>query len=119
MLHLFLTECFSIKTKNINFFLKKKFPFYKQLGSTDCGPTCLRIISKYYGKLISLEEIRELVGTTRVGSTLYKLSEAAEEIGFKSLCVKINYNQLKEATVPCIIHWNKITMLLFIKLKMM
>ncbi|MDR2206062.1 MAG: hypothetical protein LBE36_07895 [Flavobacteriaceae bacterium] len=29
-----------------------KFPFYKQPDHKDCGPTCLRIIAKYYGKSI-------------------------------------------------------------------
>ena len=27
-----------------------KFPFYKQLDGMDCGPSCLRMIAKYYGK---------------------------------------------------------------------
>ncbi|ETN96136.1 peptidase domain-containing ABC transporter [Zhouia amylolytica] len=87
--------------------MTKSFPYYKQPDSKDCGPTCLRIIAKHYGKLISLQEVRELSETTRVGSNLLKLSEAAEAIGFKSLGVKIEYNKLKEAPLPLIIHWNK------------
>ncbi|MEA1850739.1 cysteine peptidase family C39 domain-containing protein, partial [Chryseobacterium sp. MHB01] len=35
----------------------KSFPFYLQPDSKDCGPTCLRIVSKYYGKTISLQQI--------------------------------------------------------------
>jgi len=58
--------------------LKTSFPHYKQSDSKDCGPTCLRIIAKHYGKLISLKEIREISETTRAGSSLLKLSEAAE-----------------------------------------
>lgn len=83
------------------------FPFYKQPDAKDCGPTCLRIIAKHYGKLISLAEIRELSETTREGSNLMKLSDAAEAIGFKSLGAKIDYHQLLEAPLPCIAHWNK------------
>ncbi|HAS57907.1 MULTISPECIES: cysteine peptidase family C39 domain-containing protein [Algoriphagus] len=30
-------------------------PHYKQPDSKDCGPTCLRIIAKHHGKLISLK----------------------------------------------------------------
>ncbi|MCE5345659.1 MAG: hypothetical protein LLG13_05115 [Bacteroidales bacterium] len=26
------------------------FPFYKQLDSMDCGPSCLRMVAKFYGK---------------------------------------------------------------------
>ena len=87
--------------------MKRPFPNYKQPDSKDCGPTCLRIIAKHYGKLISLQEIREISETTREGSNLLKLSDAAEAIGFKSLGVKIDYDQLKEVPLPCIVHWNK------------
>ncbi|MCX2678491.1 peptidase domain-containing ABC transporter [Galbibacter sp. EGI 63066] len=87
--------------------MRVSFPFYKQPDSKDCGPTCLRIIAKYYGKLISLQEIRELSETTRVGSNLLKLSDAAEAMGFKSLGVKLDFNKLKEAPLPLIVHWNK------------
>jgi len=85
-----------------------QFPNYKQPDGKDCGPTCIRIISKYYGKNISLQEIRKLSETTREGSSLLGLSDAAESIGFKTLGVKINFQLLKkEVPLPCIIHWNK------------
>tara|TARA_B100000949_G_scaffold182903_1_gene164327 strand:+ start:10910 stop:13039 length:2130 start_codon:yes stop_codon:yes gene_type:complete len=64
-------------------------------------------VAKHYGKLISLQEIRELSETTREGSNLLKLSDAAEAIGFRSLGVKIDYHQLKDSPLPCIVHWNK------------
>lgn len=28
----------------------KSFPFYKQHDAMDCGPTCLRMVAKYYGR---------------------------------------------------------------------
>ena len=45
--------------------------------------------------------------TTREGSSLLGLSEAIESIGFRSLGVKLSYNKLLEAPLPCIVHWNK------------
>ncbi|PIB38978.1 peptidase domain-containing ABC transporter [Maribacter sp. 4G9] len=97
--------------------MKKTFPFYRQPDSKDCGPTCLRIISKYYGKLISLREIRNLSETTRAGSNLLKISDAAEAIGFKSLGLKMNYVKLKEAPLPLIVHWNKAHFVVVYKIK--
>lgn len=97
--------------------MKKEFPFYRQPDSKDCGPTCLRIISKYYGKLISLQEIREMTETTREGSNLLKLSDAAESIGFKSLGAKINLKKLKEAPLPLIVHWNNNHFVVVYKIK--
>lgn len=86
----------------------KSFPFYKQPDSKDCGPTCLRIIAKYYKKSIPLQQIRTLSETTREGSGLFGLSNAAENLGFRTLGVKIDFNTLfAEAPLPCIVHWNK------------
>lgn len=86
----------------------KKFPFYKQPDAKDCGPTCLRIIAKHYNKSIPLQQIRTLSETTREGSGLLGLSNAAENLGFRTLGVKIDFDTLvSEAPLPCIVHWNK------------
>lgn len=84
-----------------------RFPFYKQADSKDCGPTCIKIIAKYYKKSISLQELRKLSETTREGSSLLGISEASEKIGFHSLGIKITLKRLLEAPLPCILHWNK------------
>ncbi|MDB4293642.1 peptidase domain-containing ABC transporter [Maribacter sp.] len=97
--------------------MRKEFPFYKQPDEKDCGPTCLRIVAKHYGKLISLKEIRALSETTREGSNLLKLSEASEAIGFKSLALKTNYEKLKQAPLPLIAHWNKSHFVVIYKIK--
>lgn len=86
----------------------KKFPFYKQPDYKDCGPTCLRIVSKFYGKVIPLQQIRTLSETTRAGSSFMGLSNAAEKIGYSTLGIKIDFDTLKEdVPLPCIVHWNK------------
>lgn len=84
------------------------FPFYKQPDEMDCGPTCLRMISRYYGRSITLQEIRELAGTNREGSSMLGLSDAAEKLGFRTLCVKVSFEKmLEDAPLPCIAHWNQ------------
>jgi ATP-binding cassette, subfamily B, bacterial len=85
----------------------KKFPNYIQADSKDCGPTCLKIIAKYFGKTINIQELRNFSETTREGSNLLFLSDAAEKIGFRTLGVKLNLERLEEAPLPCILHWNK------------
>lgn len=85
----------------------KKFPNYIQADSKDCGPTCLKIVAKHYGKTINIQQLRDFSETTREGSNLLFLSEAAEKIGFRTLGVKINLESLQEAPFPCILHWNK------------
>ena len=85
----------------------KKPLHYKQSDAKDCGPTCLKIVAKHFGKTIAIQELRKLTETTRAGSSLLGLSEAAEKLGFRSLGVKISLEKLLEAPLPCILHWNK------------
>jgi len=90
-----------------HFLYLKKFPNYKQTEAKDCGPTCIKIIAKHYGKIINTQQLRTLSETTREGSSLLGLSEAVEKMGFRSLGVKLTFTKLLEASLPCIVHWNK------------
>ena len=85
----------------------KHFPHYIQHDAMDCGPTCLRMVAAYYGKRYSLEGLREKSFITREGVSMLGISEAAEKIGFRSICVQVGYEKLQEAPLPCIIHWNQ------------
>lgn len=78
------------------------FPHYTQHDVMDCGPTCLRMVSAFYGKRYSLE------GSfiTREGVSMLGISEAAEKLGLRSICVQVSYDMLEEAPMPCIVHWN-------------
>jgi ATP-binding cassette subfamily B protein len=84
------------------------FPHLRQPDAMDCGPTCLRIISKHYGRAYSLPFLRQMSYTTREGSSLSQLGAAAEAIGFRSLGAKISFEQMQnEAPLPCIALWNQ------------
>ena len=48
----------------------KRFPHYHQHDAMDCGPTCLRMIAKYYGKHYSLQTLRESSFITREGVSM-------------------------------------------------
>jgi len=88
--------------------MQKKFPTYTQLDSIDCGPTCLKIIAKYYGKNYPLHELRDYCHINREGTSLLGISDAAEKIGFRTMGVKASFEQLcNDVVFPCIIHWNQ------------
>ena len=46
------------------------FPHYLQLDAMDCGPSCLRMIAKYYGKSYSLQTLRARSFITREGVSM-------------------------------------------------
>ncbi|WP_160717340.1 peptidase domain-containing ABC transporter [Chitinophaga solisilvae] len=84
------------------------FPFYKQMDAMDCGPTCLRMVARHYGRSYSLEYLRQQANITREGVSLLGISEAAEKIGFRTNAVRISFEQLDEnVELPCILHWNQ------------
>jgi len=84
-----------------------KFTHYSQHDAMDCGPTCLRMVAAYYGRIYSLENLREKSLITREGTSMLGISEAAENIGFRTTGVKVSFEGLKTAPLPCIVHWNQ------------
>ena len=84
------------------------FPFTKQYDAMDCGPACLRMVAKHYGKAYSLQRLREMSHITREGVSLLGISDAAESLGFRTMGVKIPFEKLaNEVPLPCIVHWKQ------------
>ena len=83
-----------------------RFPNYRQLDSRDCGPACLQIICKHYGKYIELERIRQLMNTGREGSSVYDFINAASHLEIKCSPYSLSYWKFRhEVTLPCVVLW--------------
>ncbi|HEY4326115.1 MAG TPA: peptidase domain-containing ABC transporter [Mucilaginibacter sp.] len=93
------------------------FKFYKQFDGMDCGPTCLRMIAKYYGRNHKQQTLNKMCDINREGVSLLGISNAAEKIGFRTLGVKLNTGQIKEAELPCILHWRQSHFVVLYKIK--
>lgn len=86
----------------------KNFPHEFQMDAKDCGPACLKIIAKHYGKYYSLQYLRDKCGITRAGVSFLDISYAAKQIGLRTISVKATLNDLISTVVlPCIIYWNQ------------
>jgi ATP-binding cassette, subfamily B, bacterial len=86
----------------------KNFPFYKQQDVMDCGPTCLRMIAKHYGRNVPIDTLRRRSGINKLGVSLYGISEGATTLGLSTLGVKVTLDQLaSEAPMPCVVHWQQ------------
>lgn len=85
----------------------KLFPVERQLDVMDCGPACLKMISKYYGKFYSLQYLRDKCGITKEGVSFLDISHAAESIGLRTISLKSNIDDLLlKVPMPIIIHWD-------------
>ena len=95
------------------------FKFIPQHDKMDCGPSCLAMVSNYFGKNYSLQFFRENSFITREGVSLLGISEAANKVGLKTISTKLVITELidKIDNLPCIIHWNKNHFVVLTKIK--
>ena len=88
--------------------MHQKFPHFRQNNAADCGPTCLRIIAKFYNLDFTSEMLRQNCSISHEGVNLFAIKNTAEIIGFNAIGVKLTFQQLVERNVfPCILHWNQ------------
>ncbi len=93
--------------RNFSSFYRQRisFPFIKQHDQMTCGTTCIMMIAKYYGKRFSSSRLRELAHVDLSGASMANLASAAEQLGFSTRGMKLTYDDLMSAQLPCIVHW--------------
>lgn len=82
----------------------KKAIRIKQRDVMDCGAACLTSVAAYFGLHIPVSRIRQYAGTSKAGTSLYGLMEAAERLNFKARAAKTNGIDIKGIPVPSIFH---------------
>jgi ATP-binding cassette subfamily B protein len=86
----------------------KNFPFYNQLDRTDCGPVCLKMVAKYYGRVFATDYLREICYITRDGVSVSGIIDGADEIGMHAIAVQATFESLlNDVPLPCIAHWRQ------------
>ncbi|NCB17790.1 MAG: peptidase domain-containing ABC transporter, partial [Synergistales bacterium] len=87
---------------------RKRFPFCRQRDMMDCGPACLQMICRHFGRFFSLPYLREKSGAGRDGTSFGGLCRAGEALGLRGRCLRISFNCLEEeALLPCIVPWDR------------
>lgn len=84
----------------------KRFPFYKQYDSMQCGISCLQMICKFYGKEISQAQISQYCCATTEGVSLLGISNAANTLGFQTTGKQIGIEEIS-SSLPCILYWKQ------------
>lgn len=86
---------------------KKKYPFFYQTNSMDCGLACLRMVAAFYGKKVNLERLRKLSDFEKSGVSMYGLRKAAVELHFDATGIMTTIPEIKRIVqeIPVILHW--------------
>jgi ATP-binding cassette, subfamily C, bacterial len=85
-----------------------KYSVVLQHSETDCGAASLASVCQHYGRALTLNRVREVVGTGQLGTTMLGLRKGAASLGLNVRPVKASPNiidNLKSVTLPAIIHW--------------
>ncbi|CAL2087871.1 ATP-binding cassette subfamily B protein [Tenacibaculum sp. 190524A02b] len=86
---------------------RNEFPFFHQVSSRDCGPTCLRMISRFYGKKLSFSDL-DKEGLSYNGMSIGVLSDLASKLHYKPLIIRTDFESIKnKAPLPFVAHWNQ------------
>ncbi len=84
----------------------KHVPFIGQLTATECGAACLAMMLAYFGKAVSLEEVREATGGGRDGVSAQRLLQAAEAFRLRGRAVRLEIEDLQYLAQPAVLYWD-------------
>jgi ATP-binding cassette, subfamily B, bacterial HlyB/CyaB len=81
-------------------------PFIEQQSVTDCGATCLAMVTQYWGRRYGLPQLREICHVGRSGATLQHLAKASESLGFQARPLRASWSHMARVRSPWIAHWD-------------
>ncbi len=73
-----------------------------ELPSWMCGPYTLCQVAERHGVVVKPERVAALAGTTKAGTTMKGLADAASQLGMQPVGQKTNYRHLRRLTLPLI-----------------
>lgn len=84
-----------------------RYPCVRQIDAADCGPACLASVLRYYGRRVSLTQLRDAARTDLDGTTAYGLIEGANACGMRARGVRAEVLHLPDVLLPAIAHGTK------------
>jgi ABC-type bacteriocin/lantibiotic exporter with double-glycine peptidase domain/CRP-like cAMP-binding protein len=83
----------------------RRFLHVFQLDEMDCGAACLAMVTRHFGRAVSISHIREAAGTSVDGTSLLGITHAAEALGLAARSVKASKSRLDQMPLPAVVHW--------------
>ena len=86
--------------------MAKRIPVIRQTTETDCAAACLTMVLAWHGKVVRLDEVRELLGIGRDGADALSLVKGARFHGLRARGVKVpEVADLRFLPAGSVLHW--------------
>lgn len=90
----------------LGFSARRRIPFVQQTTLTDCGPASLAMVLGYFGKEVTLREVRDQLGLSRDGTNAFAILQAGRSFGLRGRGIKVpNIADMQYLPTGAILHW--------------
>lgn len=93
-------------TMELNFGWRKRLPLILQTEAAECGIACIAMIAGFHGDPGDITDLRRRFGMAQKGATLADLIRIADALGFATRPVRLELDEVRQLSLPCILHWD-------------
>lgn len=90
---------------DLKFFSRFRVPLVLQAEAAECGLACVAMIAGFYGKRVSLAELRYLKPVSLKGLALSGVIDVARALHLQPRALRVDCAELKQLAMPCVLHW--------------
>lgn len=84
---------------------RARTPLFPQLEVTECGAACLGAILAYYGRWVTIEELRTACGVSGDGCSAADIVTAGRKFGLEISGWRRSITGLRDIDFPAILFW--------------
>ncbi|MEE9395437.1 MAG: peptidase domain-containing ABC transporter [Methylococcales bacterium] len=81
-------------------------PMILQTEASECGLTCLAMVSAFHGYQTDLASLRSRFQISLKGATLNHLLQIATNLNFHSRSLRVDLSELDQLSLPAVLHWD-------------